>query len=207
MNYIKNSFKVLFGYLVSLLVFAIFIYVFISLAKDNISMLLPYYSLLFFFMAFAIVYTDMKKLAEKEKKPQYNFDPYPLKGLVYGFIGFLPVILIVVVSFFVTFGNQFADHLKHLAINTLMGPLFFIIRIASEAPLGYIAACLVIPVIAMLGYLAGFYGFNVTGYLKKKDNSKTAQPTFRKSPWNPTNKSAPAPVKKKKKVGGEKKIQ
>ena len=42
-NYIRNSLKVLLGYCISLLVFVVFIYVFLSLAKDHTSQLLPFY--------------------------------------------------------------------------------------------------------------------------------------------------------------------
>lgn len=207
MNYIKNGLKVLVGYCISLLVFAIFIYVFLSLAKDNTNKLLPYYSLLFFLMVFSIIYVDMKKLAEKEKKPQYDLHPYPLKGLIYGFIGFSPIILIELISVFIVFGDQFADHIKHLAINTLMGPLYFIIRAGSEKPMAYILASLVVPLIALLGYLAGYYGFNIFKYLKKEDKNKSSQATFKPSPWNPTNKVSPKPVKKRKKMDTDKKVQ
>ncbi len=207
MSYIKSGLKVLFGYCISLLVFGIFIYVFLSLAKDNTNALLPFYSLLFFLMAFAIVYTDMKKLAEKEKKPQYDLHPYPLKGLIYGLIGFAPVMLLEIISVFIVFGDQVADRIKHLALNTLMGPLYFIIRAAGGQPIGYILASLVIPLIALLGYLAGYYGFNLTKHLKKEDPGKASQPAFKKSPWNPTNKATLGPVKKKKKSDATKKIQ
>ena len=205
MNYIKNGLKVLFGYCISLLVFGIFIYVFISLAKDNMSMLLPFYSLLFFLMVFAIIYTDMKKLAEKEKKPQYDLHPYPLKGLIYGIIGFSPIIVLEIVSVFLVFGDQVAERIKHLAINTLMGPLYFIIRLASEQPIGYILASLTVPLIALLGYLAGFYGFSITKHIKKEKQSNASQAAFKKSPWNPTNKASSSPVRKKKKSNASKK--
>lgn len=202
---VKNGLKVLFGYCISLLVFGIFIYVFISLAKDNTGPLLPYYSLLFFLMAFSIIYTDMKKLAEKEKKPQYDLHPYPIKGLVYGLIGFAPIMLLEIISVFIVFEDQFAGRIKELAVNTLMGPLFFIIKAAGEHPIGYILASLTVPLIAMLGYLAGFYGFHITKAMKKEDPNKSSQPVFKKSPWNPTNKASATPVKKKKKSGTAKK--
>lgn len=205
MSYIKNGLKVLFGYCISLLVFGIFIYVFLSLAKESANMLLPFYSLLFFLMVFAILYTDMKKLAEKERKPQYDLHPYPVKGLIYGLIGFSPIALLEIISVFLVFGDQVADRIKHLAINTLMGPLYFIIRAASEEPIGYVLASLVVPLIALLGYLAGYYGFNITKYLKKENQDKASQPMFKKSPWNPTNKASTAPVKKKKKSNTVKK--
>lgn len=200
MNYIKNGLKVLVGYCISLIVFGVFIYVFLSLAKDNTNTLLPYYSLLMFLLVFAIIYSDMKKLAEKEKKPQYDLEPHPMKGLLYGFIGFSPIILIEIISVVMVFENQFADRIKHLAVNTLMGPLYFIIKAGNESPMGYISASLIVPLIAFLGYLAGYYGVNITKLVKKSDKNKPAQAGFTKSPWNPTNKVSSAPIKKKKKT-------
>ncbi|NJD01128.1 MAG: hypothetical protein FIA99_00665 [Ruminiclostridium sp.] len=205
MKHIKNGLKVLFDYGISLLVFGIFIFVFLSLAKDNMNKLLPFYSLLFFLMAFSIIYTDMKKLAETEKKPQYNLNPYPVKGLIYGLIGFSPIVILEIVSVFIVFSDQLAERFKHLTINTLMGPLYFIIRGAGEQPIGYILASLTVPFIALLGYLAGYYGFNITKYFKKEEQSKTTQKAFKKSPWNPTNKATSTPVKKKKKSNAAKK--
>ncbi len=200
-DHIRNGLKVFFNYCISTLVFVIFIYVFFALAKDNSNRLLPYYSLLFFLMAFGLIYSEMKKLAEKEKKPQYDLHPYPFKGLVYGLLGFLPIAAVEIISVFLVFGDQLADRIKHLAVNTLMGPLYFIIRIAGERLIGYILASLIVPVLAMLGYLSGYYGFSWTRYFKKEDKNKAFRPAFTKSPWNPTNRVSPAPVKKKKKPG------
>lgn len=207
MNYIKNGLKVLFGYCISLLIFVILIYFFFRLAKDSANQLLPFYSFLLFLMAFAIIYTDMKKLAEKEKRPQYDLHPFRLKGLIYGLMGFSPIILLEIISVFIVFGDPIADRIKHLAVNSLMGPLYFIIRAAGEKPIGYIMASAIIPVIAMLGYLAGFYGFIISKYFKKSDKNKPVRPSFTKSPWNPTNKVSSMPVKKKKRTAASKKEQ
>lgn len=198
-NYIKNGLKVLVGYSIVLIFFGIFIYVFIILAKNKSGQLLPYYSLLLFLMMFAIIYSDMKRLADKEKKPQNDLHPYPLKGLVYGIIGFSPIALLELVSIFLVFESQLANRIRELAVNSLMGPLFFIIKAFSERPEGYILASLAVPVIAMFGYLAGLYGFSFGKYLKKSDKNKIEKPAFTKSPWNPTNKVSSTPVKKKKK--------
>jgi hypothetical protein len=206
-DYIKNGFKVFVGYGITLIVFGVFIYVFLSLAKNNSGQLLPYYSLLMFLMAFAIIYSDMRRLAEKEKKPQYDLHPYPLKGFVYGILGFSPIALLEIISIFLVFESQFANRIRELAVNTLMGPLFFIVKAFNEKPLGYILASLAIPIIAMFGYLAGLYGFSFSKYLKKSKKAQVDKQTFSKSPWNPTNKVSQAPVKKKKKVQSTNKVQ
>jgi hypothetical protein len=197
-NYIRNGGKILFNYAMALIVFLIFIYVFLSITKDSFGKYLPFYSILIFLLLFLIVYSDVKMLAVKEKKPQNNLNPYPLKGLVYGLIGTVPVALIIGVVSVLDFGIY--GNLKHIVINSLLGPMFFLIKWLNESIAGYAAGILLLPLIAMLGYLAGYYGINITSKLKKK--KVVAEKGFKKSPWNPSN----TPVKKtgKKKSGTKK---
>ncbi len=198
-NFIKSSAKILFDYAMVLIVFAIFIYVFMSITKDNFNTWLPYYCLLIFILAFYIIYTDMKNLAIKEKKPQYELNPYPLKGLIYGLAGTLPIALITAAAALVSLGNETAERIKHLAINVFLGPMYFLIRWMNETPLGYAAAILLLPLISMLGYLAGHYGINILDKLRKK-KQVPVEKGFTKSPWNPSNTSVKGSGKKKNKV-------
>jgi hypothetical protein len=197
-NYIRNGAKVLFNYAMSLIVFIIFLYVFLSITKDNFGKYLPLYSILIFLFMFLIVYSDMEMLGIKEKKPQNNMNPYPLKGLVYGLIGTAPIALMIGVAALINLGDL--ERIKHLAINCLLGPMYFFIKWLDESPVGYAAGLLLLPLIAMLGYLAGHYGFNITGKLKKK--KVLAGKGFTKSPWNPSN--VPAKKTGKKKSGTKK---
>ena len=197
-EYIKNGSKVLFDYVTSLILFVVFLYVFMSLAKDNFGVLLPYYSLLLFLFAFFVIYNDMKRLALKEKKPQYELHPYPLKGLVYGLLGIVPIALPVAVAALIPLGNEASERIKELAINTFLGPVFFMAKWFDESVLGYIAAILLIPLISTLGYLAGYYGIEIMGKLKKK--KALPEKGFAKSPWNPSNIPDKASAKKKKHV-------
>lgn len=202
-NYIRNSAKILYDYAIVLIMFAIFMYVFMSLTKENFNQWLPVYSFLLFLFAFFIIYSDMKSLAMKEKKPQYELNPYPLKGLVYGLIGTIPVALAVIVAALIHLGSVDVERIKHLAINTFLGPMYFIIRWLNETPIGYMAAILVLPLIAMLGYLAGYYGINIMSKLSKK--KVIPEKIFTKSPWNPSSGSGKGSGKKKnkaKKVSG-----
>ena len=173
-EYIKNGSKVLFDYVTSLILFVVFLYVFMSLAKDNFGVLLPYYSLLLFLFA------------------------YPLKGLVYGLLGIVPIALPVAVAALIHLGDDISEHIKELAINTFLGPVFFMAKWFDESVLGYIAAILLIPLISTLGYLAGYYGIEIMGKLKKK--KALPEKGFAKSPWNPSNIPDKASAKKKKHV-------
>ena len=197
-NYIKNSAKILYSYAMVLIVFVIFIYVFMSFTKDNFNNWLPVYSILLFLFAFFIIYADMKNLAIKEKKLQYELKPYPFKGLVYGLIGTIPIALPVAVAALIHLGDDTTERIKHLAINTFLGPMYFLIRWLNETPFGYMAAILLLPMIAMLGYLAGYFGIDITSKLRKK--KVVLDKGFTKSPWNPSNASGKGKVKKKKKA-------
>jgi len=191
MNYIKGGLKVLVGYLISLLIFVIFLYMFLSISKDNFYKWLPVYSFVLFLLMFAILYSDIKKLAVKEKRPQYGLKPYPLKGLVLGLIGFSPVIVLELVYPLISFDSDTLNKIKELVINTIMGPLYFAVRLAGGTTLAYAAASLIVPVIAMLAYLAGYHGVQ-PGKMFKRKQPQPSEKTFQKSPWNPS-------VKEKKK--------
>lgn len=167
MNYIKGGLKVFFGYCISLLMFGVFLYVFISITGDRFSFWLPFYSFLFFLMMFLIIYSDLNKLAMKEKRPQYNLNPYPLKGFIFGLIGFSPFILLELIYPLINLNDDVLERIKHLALNTLLGPLYWVLRIFGSTTGAYIAVSLLVPLIAMLGYLSGHYGFKLKGLFKK----------------------------------------
>ena len=197
--YIKNGMKVLVNYSASLVLFLIFLYPFIGLAKDNIYNWLPWYSALFFILAYLLIYTDMKYLAIKEKKPQYELKPYPFKGAVYGIIGVIPISVLVLVGSLLHFDNSAVDRIRHILVNVILGPLYFVYGMLHESVIGYIVSILLLALTAALGYLAGFYGINILGMVFKRKGT-VQERTFTKSPWNPTNNAKKAGGKKKKKT-------
>lgn len=197
-SYIRNGAKILYNYALALVLFVVFVYIFIIIAGNNFGKLLPLYSFIIFIFTFFIIYSETKRQGRKEKKPQNFLNPYPLKGLFYGIVGFLPVALLEAVSVFISFETDFANNLKHIAVNTIMGPLFFIIKPLGEKPLGYVAASLIIPLVSMLGYMAGYYGIDILKIFKKEDKKPEVK-GFEKSPWNPSSGKGTAGPKKKKK--------
>jgi len=204
-DHIKGGLKILFDYTVSMLVFGVFFITFVGILKDNYYAWLPVYSFVMFLLVYALVYSDVKRIAIKEKKPQYNLKPYPLKGLVLGIIGFLPYILIELLTVIITFQDEFLNNLEHKLLNGFLGPLYFIIRLGKSTTQAYVIASLVVPFIAMIAYLAGYYGFEA-GKLFKKFSKKQPQdtgPKFTKSPWNPTVSMNKETGKKKKKKSGK----
>ncbi|MCX7842235.1 MAG: hypothetical protein N2489_04075 [Clostridia bacterium] len=173
-NELKSSLKVFTGYLVSLILFVLFIPSILSFGKDNLGPWIFGYSLVIFILMCNIIFADMKKLGDKERRPEYNLKPYPLKGLVVGFMGFLPFILLQIAYPFIKFnlGPIDIERLKHVALNTLMGPLYWFIKLGNESAWAYAAAASIVPLIAMAGYMAGIWRFEFSLFPKRQPKSK-----------------------------------
>lgn len=167
-NLLKDSLKVISSYIMALVVFVIFLVAVISLTRDNFYFWLPIYSFVIFLLLFSMLYSDLKRLAIRDKRPQYNLKPYPLKGLVLGIIGFTPVMLMELAYPLINFRDPIIERIGHAALNTLMGPLYFIIRMGKSTTGAYIVASLAVPVVSMLSYMVGYYGIDIKSYFKKK---------------------------------------
>lgn len=179
-KYVKGALKILANYCICLIIFGVFLSAILGLAKDNLGPWLAVYSFAVFLLMFSIIYTDMKQLAVKEKRPQYNLKPYPIKGLVLGTLGFLPFILMQFIYPFINFNQQTADRLKELVLKTMLAPMYFILRLGGNSIAAYIIASLAVPIIAMLGYMAGYYGFELMAGLRKKPASNNTNTQIRK---------------------------
>jgi hypothetical protein len=181
---IKDSVKVLTSYLLAFLVFSIFLIVVISMTRTTESLYfwLPIYSFVNFLILFLAIYSDIKRLATIEKRPQYDLKPYPLKGLVIGIIGFLPVVLIEVIYPLIHIEDLVFKRIAHAALNTVMGPLYFIIRLGGGTTMSYVLASMVVPVLSMLSYMAGYYNIDMGKLFrrKKKQPPKSAPVQGRK---------------------------
>lgn len=199
-NLLQGSLKILGDYFVTLLIFGILFYPFINLTGDKFSYWLPFYSFAFFLMLFCLIYSDMKRLAAKEKRPQHNLGPHPLKGLAYGIIGFAPVIILELLYPFIALNNEALSRLKELVLKFIMGPLYFLIKLVGSTTAAYIIASLVVPVVSMLSYMAEYYGFEIGKYLRKTPRNDGKK--FEKSPWNP---SVNSPKARQNSTPGDKK--
>lgn len=166
-KYFKGALKVFTSYSITLILFIVFLYTVISIAGENTSYWLAPYSFFFFVLTSLILYVEMKALAQKEKRPAYNTLHYPLKGLVLGILGFLPYIIAEIVYPFISFKDEVFNNMTRIALHTLLGPVYVFIKLLNTTVYGYILATIAIPIVAMLGYLAGYYDFDIP-FLKRK---------------------------------------
>ena len=66
-DFLKSALKTFTGYFIALIVFLVFLYVFMSISKDNFSNWLPVYSFITFLLLFLLLYSDFNVLAKGEK--------------------------------------------------------------------------------------------------------------------------------------------
>ena len=198
-NHIKGGLKILGNYTAALLIYVILLYTFIAIAGEKFTEWLPIYSFIMFILMALMLYTDLRHLAVKEKRPQYELNPYPFKGLVLGLIGFLPFIIIEIVAHFMSFEEPVLNNLKKAIVeNILLGPLYFSINLFGKTTIAYIITSFIVPVLSMAAYMAGYYGIELRKLLglKKEVNYERKQEL---SPWNPARQEGDQLKKKKKK--------
>lgn len=171
---IKRGFKVTSDYFTSLLLFAIFSSIALSIFKDNMEKGIFVFSIILFLLMFSMIYTSMIDTAVREKRPQYNINPPPYKGFMYGIIGTLPIFLVQLIYYAVNVPEE-ALTLKRRLLQAFTGPLYWLASLISHDEWAYHLVLIVIPVIAGLGYLAGFHEFYIfrkLGLFNKKQKNK-----------------------------------
>ncbi|NLG88263.1 MAG: hypothetical protein GX494_03460 [Clostridiaceae bacterium] len=166
---IKRALRVTGDYFVSLIIFAVFSSVVFGIAKENIEKGIYIFSIVIFLIMFSLIYTNMSDIAFREKRPQYNLNPPPYKGFLYGLIGTVPIFIIQLLYYFadvVLFIPKEYLTIKRRVLQAFTGPLYWLAKLISHDTWAYHVVLLVIPVIAGLGYLAGHYEFYITKKLK-----------------------------------------
>lgn len=163
-NHIKDGLKLLSIYGIILVIYIIFL-------SAAIRFLLVYSIIMMVILAF-LIFSETKRLAEKEKRGYTKVPCYPLKGLVIGFLGFSPILLFEIIYPFVNLNTEELNNVKSLALNALMAPLYPIYKLFNEMPIGYFLASLFVPIIAMIGYYLGH-----TGIMNSKSNKHSKKNT------------------------------
>ncbi len=166
---IKRALKVTTSYLLTLIVFAVFSVIVLSFGENTIATAMTVFSFLLFLLLFYTAYVDMRVIAFKEKRPQYNINPSPFKGLLYGFIGSLPVLIIQILTLVIKIpGLPPEALLMRRILQAVSGPLYWFARLIGNAPVSYMLSLLLVVLIAGLGYYAGYYDFYLVARIRKR---------------------------------------
>jgi len=191
-RYIKNGLRVLGDYGLMLLIFVVFLYVILVLGSNNLKIALMIYSICVGLLLCLMLNSDMHKLASKEKKPQNGIKSRSYDGFFFGLIGVVPIVVIEVLSVFLTFQDQAVEKIKHYILQIFMGPVYFIVKSGSNTFWGYFTATLFIIVISGFTYLLGYreiYIAKILGIERKpvqpqsKSNQKKGFDPYKTHPW------------------------
>jgi hypothetical protein len=154
-----------------ILLFWVLLSVLTGIAGKSLGQWMPVYSFGISVILALLIYPYMKNLAIKETKPYIQKRPHPLKGLTYGVMAFMPVILIELLYPLVSFDSDELMKLKLGILKVLLCPVYWIVNLFGDTALSYILASSVVPLIAMLGYLGGFYGIDLGKYFIRAKKS------------------------------------
>lgn len=161
-NNLKDSFKILLRYILCLLLFAVFATPFM---KYKVAC-----TFVLFIMMAVLIYSEMYNVAKHDKQPKRNIKPNVLRGLMLGFIGFLPVFIIFLIIYIYNPAHSTAiiykvdvdlNKLKLAAEIALLCPLYLFFKAGGETAFSFFISMLIVPFISMLGYISGYYDLNL----------------------------------------------
>jgi len=162
---LKRSLRVTADYITAFILFCVLSASVFSLARGETPAFIPWISFATFLILFYLVYVDMRNIGFKENRPQYNLNPSRFKGLLYGAIGVLPVLIIQLAVLAVNVPEGY-EGLKRRIFQLVSGPLYWIAKILGNEAWHYCATLVSVMLMALLGYLAGHCKFYLTTWLK-----------------------------------------
>ncbi len=168
---IKRSLKVTASYITAFILICVFSASVFGLARENTPKAMPWLSFATFLILFYGVYTEMRSLGVKESRPQYNINPSKFKGLLYGTIGVIPILIVQLIALAIRIDEPF-EILKRRIFQLVSGPLYWLARLLGNEIHHYFAALVSIIIMAFLGYFAGHKKFYLTTWLKETLGTK-----------------------------------
>lgn len=168
---IKRSLKITADYITAFILFCVLTACVYGLARSDTPSLIPLVSFTAFLILFFAVYVDMRDCGFKENRPQYNLHPSAFKGLLYGTVGILPILIVQVAILAINVPEDFTVFRRRI-FQLVSGPLYWLAKILGNAFWHYCAALVSIIIMAFLGYLAGHKKFYLTTWLKKTLGTK-----------------------------------
>lgn len=171
MTLLKGSLKVLVSYLSGVFLFTFFLIAPLSM-ENNMNTWIAIYSLVFFIFTVIFLYKQMQKTGEFESSHMKGKGSL-LNGVAYALLGFLPFLVLEIVYFIVypQISTLTGGNVLHGFFRCGFGPMYFIIRFLGYTWYAYLISSVVIPLVAFLGYSAGFTGKRISRIIipRKKD--------------------------------------
>lgn len=182
-TFLRHAMKVTVDYFVALLLFAILSYPILSMGGENPRTPVGIVSFLLFLALFGLTYRDFFEIAVREKRPQYEINPTPVRGILLPLLGLVPIWVLQLVAFLLPLGEN--EVFRRRILQVISVPYYWLgTLLGGWAPL-YVPLVALTAVMAFLGYLAGLREFylmqriyKLIGYTPKK---RVVKPRGRKT--------------------------
>jgi hypothetical protein len=168
---IKRSLRITASYITAFILVCVLSASVFGLMRENTPQAMPWLSFFTFLILFYGVYTEMHSLGLKESRPQYNLNPSKFKGLLYGTLGVIPVLLVQLIVFVIRVSEHF-EVFKRRIFQLVSGPLYWLARLLGNETRHYFLAVVSIIIMAFLGYFAGHHRFYITTWLRETLGTK-----------------------------------
>jgi len=165
-KFFKRSLKVLASYGAGVFLFTFFLIAPISM-ENNRNTWIAVYSFVFFLFTCIFLYKQMWKEGELETRENAGAVPGWYKGLIYGFAGFFPFLILEILYFSIYPGltASVSANFFHAAFRCGFGPMYFLIRLLNYKWYSYIISSLIFPLIAGAGFYAGIGGKGIKSFI------------------------------------------
>lgn len=164
---IKRGLKISYDYIICFFIFLALATPIISFTSENAANYIRIASFVVFLLLTCIVYVDMRNYGLKESRPQYEINPKPYKGLLYGFIGAIPLIIVqlIIISIKLPEGTEILHRRFYQAF---AGPFYWLVCLLGNKAGHYVIAFLSIIIISFIGYYAGHKGIYILETIRIK---------------------------------------
>ncbi len=187
-TFLKHAMKVTTDYLAVLFIFVILSYPVVSIGGENPAPAVRVVSLFLFLILFALLYRDMFDVATRERRPQYEINPTPVRGLLLGLAGLTPVWLVQgIIALLPVSGNE---TFRTRLVQAASVPLYWLASLIGGQPILYTVLLPLVAAMAFLGYWAGLKDFflmqrvyKLVGYTPKKRVRRPRKKTGGRGFW------------------------
>lgn len=170
--FFRRCLRVLASYGAGVFLFTFFLIAPISM-ENNQNTWIAVYSFVFFVFTWIFLYKQMWKEGELETRENNGSRPSWYKGLVYGILGFSPLLILEIIYFLVypEMEASLSANFFHAAFRCGFGPMYFLIRLLNYKWYSFLISSIIIPLIAWAGFYFGSNGTGIKNFiaLKRKE--------------------------------------
>lgn len=168
---IKRGLKISYDYIICFFIFLALSTPIITFTSEKTANYIRIVSFVVFIILVCMIYVNTRNFGIKENRPQYDINPKPYKGLLYGVIGTLPLIVVqlIIIALKLPEGTETFHRRLYQGFS---GPFYWLACLLGNKTIHYVLSFLVLIIISFLGYYAGHKEFYITEVIRVKLGKK-----------------------------------